>query len=235
MAFQMNDTARRIMESLGGGGSLNSFFNAQPKQPATPERPAYAISLEKMLDEASRLAGEENARYAREYTRLGNASDAYAKGFEADDERATNLALGSQFDQIGRSAADESRQLRTQLGGRGVDPSSGLATFLSDRIGLKQAALRYGAMRGAAQDSYQRRNAFRTAQYAQQAAQAQFGNQSPSLLRLDALTNQAEFDLADLVSQRQADAAKYSAKQARKASDSSSISSVIKSFLGGIF
>lgn len=233
--MEMNDTARRIMEGLGrGGSSFGSFFSATPKKETTPERPAYAVSLEKMLDEASRLANVENARYATEYNRLGNASDAFNKGFEADEERATNLALGSQFDSIGQGALDQSRQLRTQLGGRGVDASSGLATFLADRIGLQQQNLRYGAMRNAAMDSYARRNAHRTAQYAQQANLAQFGNQSPSMLRLDALTNQAEFDLADLVSQRQADAAKYAAKKSASAAKSSGIGGVIGSVLGGL-
>ena len=124
--------------------------------------------------------------------------------------------------------------LRSQLGGRGIDPSSGTAAALANRVGMQQATLKYGAMRNAAMDSYQRRNANRTAQYAQQMNLAQFGNQSPSMIQLDSLTNKAEFDLADLVSKREVDAAKYASKQNSKSSTLGGIGGIIGSVLGGL-
>ncbi len=210
-----------------GGGTATAA-------PAAAAKPAYAVSLEQMLAEASRLAGTEDTNQAREYGRLDKAGRDFSAGFNADEDKLTGLALGSQLDQIGQGSIDQSRQMRSQLGGRGIDPSSGTAAALASRANANQQALKYGAMRNAAMDSYGRRNANRTAQYAQQANLAQFGNQSPSLLRLDALTNQAEFDLADLVSKRQTDAAKYSAKQSAKAAKTAGIGNIIGSVLGGI-
>ncbi len=165
---------------------------------------------------------------------MDKAGRDYASGFNEDESRLTGLATGASLDAIGNGAQDQSRMLRSQLGGRGIDPSSGTAAALANRIGQQQQALKYGAMRNAAMDSYQRRNAFRTAQYAQQAGLAQFGNQSPSLLRLDALTNQAEFDLAREVSDKQLAAAKYSAKKGAEASKSAGIGNIIGSVLGAL-
>jgi len=207
----------RDFTDLGGrpqgrsGGQVSTVY--APNDPSAAGR----ASMQQMLSEAERLAGIENSRFDTEYGRMNKASSDFNKGFEADETRLTSLATGSQFDQIGQGAVDQSRQMRTQLGGRGIDPSSGTAASLANRIGMQQATLKYGAMRGAAMDSYQRRNAHRTAQYAQQLNTAQFGNQSPSMIGLDALTNKAEFDLADLVSKRQTDAAKYGANKAADA------------------
>lgn len=201
--------------------------------PATPSTPS-AISLEKMLAEAARLAGIEDSRHAAEYGRLEQAGRDFTKGFEQDDERATSLALGSSLDSIGQGSLDQGRALRTSLGGRGIDPSSGTAAALAGRLAIQKEGLKYGAMRSAALDSYERRNAQRTAQYAQQAALAQFGNQSPSLLNLDALTSKAEFDLADLVSQRESDTARYVAKKGAKAQKAAGIGNIIGSALGAI-
>jgi hypothetical protein len=195
---------------------------------------ASAISLEKMLAEASRLAGIEDANKATEYGRLDQAGRNFSKGFEADESKLTSLATGSAFDQIGQGAQDQSRGLRSMLGGRGIDPSSGTAASLANRVGMQQATLKYGAMRNAAMDSYQRRNANRTAQYAQQMNLAQFGNQSPSMLGLDALTNKAEFDIATENSIRETEAAKYAARKNSKSSTMSGIGGIIGSVLGGL-
>lgn len=211
---------------VGAGGGT-----AAPAPAAAPARPASAISIEKMLDEASRLAGVEDSRFQTEYGRLGKAAGDFNKGFETDESRMTSLSLGSSLDSIGQGAVDQSRQMRTQLGGRGIDASSGLATMLADRIGLQQANLKYGAMRNAAVDSYQRRNAHRTAQYAQQAGIAQFGNQSPSLLRLDALTSGAEFNIASETADKELAAAKYGAKKSAQAAKSNGIANIIASFI----
>lgn len=216
---------------------LNSILN-QPRQQSSVYAPSAngspVGSLERMLSEASRLAGVEDARHATEYGRLEQAGKDFNKGFNEDETRLTNLALGSQFDQIGQNAVDQSRGLRSMLGGRGIDPSSGTAAALASRVGMQQQALKYGSMRNAAMDSYQRRNANRTAQYAQQLNLAQFGNQSPSMIQLDALTNKAEFDLADLVSRRETDAAKYAAKKNSKSSTLAGIGGIIGSVLGGL-
>lgn len=228
--------------------NLQSWFNnpaasMMQQQPAaanrqstvySPQGTGEGSSLARMLAEASRLAGIEDSRHADEYGRLNKASSDFNKGFEADESRLTSLATGSQFDQIGQGAVDQSRQMRTQLGGRGIDPSSGTAASLANRIGMQQATLKYGAMRNAAMDSYQRRNANRTAQYAQQLNTAQFGNQSPSMIQLDSLTNKAEFDLAREVSKNQLDAAKYSAKQSAKSSTAAGIGNIIGSIFGAI-
>lgn len=213
---------------LGGGAAQPAAAAEKPKTPV-------AISLEKMLAEAERLAGVEDSRFGAEYGRMEAAGNKFSGGFYEDEERATRLSLGSMFDSFGQGAQDQSRQLRTQLGGRGIDPSSGTAAALANRVAMQKESLKYGAMRNSAIDSFGRRNAFRTAQYAQQANLAQFGNQSPSLLKLDALTNQAEFDLADLVSKRQLDAAKYSAKKAKEGAVMSGIGGIVGSVLGGLF
>jgi len=219
------------------GDSNGSFFGNDGKHYTSTKYPPNtesAISLEKMLAEAERLAGVEDSRHATEYGRLGKAAADFSGGFYADEEKASNLQLGSMFDEIGQNSLDQSRGLRTSLGGRGIDPSSGTAAALASRIAMSKNAQRYGAMRQTALDSFARKNAHRTAAYAQQAQLAQFGNQSPSLLKLDSLTNKAEFDLADLVSKRQVDAAKYTAKQQGKAAVTSGIGGIIGSVLGGI-
>lgn len=224
-------THRWIDETTGGSPPL---IGGQPvgMKPSNGKGAASAISLEQMLSEASRLAGIEDSNQAREYGRLNAAAGDFSRGFAADDERATRLSLGSMFDDIGQGSLDQSRQMRTQLGGRGIDPSSGTAAALANRIGMQKESLRYGAMRSAAQDSYQRRNANRAAQYAQQAGIAQFGSQSPSLLRLDSLTNKAEFDLAREVSKDQVDAAKYKSKKDAEGQKSAGIGNIIGSVLG---
>lgn len=217
---------------FGGPSTPGAGGGATGQQPKPPT--ASSISLEKMLAEAASLAGVENNRFQTEYGRLQGASAKFNEGFEQDEQRLTGLAMGADFDAIGQGALDQSRQMRTQLGGRGIDASSGLATHLADRIGLQQQSLKYGAMRSATADSYQRRNAHRTAQYAQQAGLAQFGNQSPSMILLDSLTNKAEFDLASEVSDKQLEAAKYTAKKGASAAKSAGIGSIIGSVLGSI-
>ena len=187
-----------------------------------------------MLAEAERLAGAEDANKAREYGRLGTAAGVFSRGFNEDESRLTNLALGSLLDSIGQGSVDQMRQMRTSLGGRGIDPSSGTTAALANRVAMQKQTLKYGAMRNAAMDSYGRRNAQRTAEYAQQLNLANFGNQSPSALRLDALTNQAEFDLAREVSDKQLEAAKYSAKKNAQAAKTSAIGGIIGSVLGGL-
>ena len=222
-----NNPANSMMQQSASGNRQSTAYAPKPVSGAS-------VSLEKMLAEASRLAGIEDSRFDAEYGRLNKASSDFNKGFEADESRLTSLATGSQFDQIGQGAVDQSRQMRTQLGGRGIDPSSGTAAALANRIGMQQASLKYGAMRNAALDSYQRRIALRTAKYAQQLNTAQFGNQSPSMIQLDSLTNKAEFDLADLVSKREVDAAKYASKQNSKSSTLGGIGNIIGAVLGGI-
>jgi hypothetical protein len=239
MAFNMNDwfqnldtsgwspNAQRMFGDRTGGGGGGATATA-PKAAAPPS------PLEKMLQEAERLAGLEDGRHLTESMRLDAAGRRFDSGFEADEGRLSSMQLGSSLDQIGRGATDATNRLRVNLGGRGIDPSSGTAAALASRIGMQQQGLKYGAMRGAAQDSYQRRNAHRTAQYAQDFGRAQFGIQSPSLLRLDSLTNQAEFDLARDVSKDQIEAAKIGAKAQKSAARSAGIGSIIGGILGGI-
>lgn len=203
----------------GGGGPLTI---GQPKS-----------ALESMLEEADRLASIEDDRYGQGLGQLKKATSDFSAGYLADEDRATKLALGGALDSGGRSASDALSGLRTSLGARGINAGSGVAADLAGRIGLQKESMRYGAMRQAAQDSFQRRTANRAAEYANQQALVQYMNQSPSMIRLDARTDAAGYDLARYAAELNAEAARYGADAQRDAGKMSGIGSIVGGLIPG--
>ena len=178
MATNIEDMIAELLGNHDGQNLYSSMGGANTSQ---------SFALQNILRKAFGLEEINNKRYDDS---LGMLKSEFAKsnaGFAADNARLDRVLFSGAADSAGRGAAQGISSLRSALGARGINPSSGAAASLAGRIGMQQQGALMGAARDITADSLRRRDAQRQNRLRQAFGIAEFQNQAADMVGLDAL------------------------------------------------
>lgn len=177
---------------------------------------------------------EENRRFGEQSDFLTGEFDRANADF-LESERGLNSLFSSRAaDAAGSQARAGLRNVRQMIGARGIDPNSGLAAGMAAQVASTQQGQLIGAHRDIALDSARRRRDERIRRMQAAGGLAEFRNQSPSMVGLDALGSAANISLGREQMEEQKKAAKDAKKSAITGGLLSGFGSALSSVMGGM-
>jgi hypothetical protein len=197
--------------------------------PTITKTDPFALSESTMRSQSSAIEAEENRRYGEG---VGGAKDAYASLTKALLEPTdTSLLFSKASDAIGARGGGQMDALRTSLGARGLNPNSGAASGLLQRLMFNQENALVGAQKDIAIDAKARRDTNAATAFAAALNLNDRINAPVSQIGLDTTTNIYEGQIAKYGIDKQA-------KSAKKANESNMLGGLLgagASILTGLF
>lgn len=167
---------------LGGGSS--STTTAAPKPPSLEDT---------MKSQAADIVAQENQRYGQG---LGTLQSAYAASQAANQPIDPSLLFSKASDAIGARAMGNMNALRSSLGARGLNPNSGAASGLLQRMAFQQGNDVTGAMKDIAIDNQRQRQVGAAQNFANAMNLANYTNAPASGANLETTQNLFEGQIA---------------------------------------
>ncbi|MCP3975968.1 MAG: hypothetical protein GY720_15920 [bacterium] len=171
---------RRGLPFILNKGVGNDFGRANP-------RDRVDTLLGSMLSEAFSLADVEDSRDREALDFERGEFESFNRDFEGRQDRLSRMFRSQASDQIGAQAREGFRGLRGMIGRRGLNPNSGTAAALADRIAGRQQGQLIGARRDIALDEERRRRDHALTRLQAGGKLADRIATPPSVLRLDAI------------------------------------------------
>ncbi len=148
-----------------------------------------------MWDLAGGIEDEEVRRYQGGLDTLTSAYDESQKVLKEGID--TDLLFSRAADSVGARARSSVGNLRTSLGARGLNPNSGAAQGLMNRIGFESSNALMGAKRDIAIDNQKQRQVAAAMNFANALNLANYRNAPVGGARLEATQALMEYSLAD--------------------------------------
>lgn len=180
------------------------------------------------------IEAEENRRFGEQSEFLTGEFDRANADFADSERTLASLFSSRAADAAGAEAKAGLRNVRQMIGARGIDPNSGLAAGLASQVASRQQEQLIGAHRNIALDGARRRRDERIRRMQSAGALADFRNQSPSMVALDALGSVANINIGREQMEEQKKAAKDAKKSAITGGLLSGLGSGLSALMGGM-
>lgn len=171
---------------------------------------------EGLLKKAFGFDEEFNQRQDEQESFLTGEFDAFNQDFDAQEERLSRLFRSQAADQVGAQAKQGFRNLRGLIGRRGLNPNSGTAAALANRVMNQQSAQMTSARRDIALDSARRRTQHRSQRLAGAFNLGDFRTRERSMVGMDVLAGITQAATAETQNLRGMSAADRARKDARR-------------------